>query len=154
MFDFFSKPVLVKTAEAAPAPVQPAAAAAQPDTKVGYLSADELNTATLTPLFEVAGGPALVMGYVSPANDVSYVASSIKRVLPPNAKLILVTTSGELCRPAGSRSIPLRSEGKCGSGSMRSSKNRSRTADRFTWSARWSRKANCRSKARRSTARR
>lgn len=105
MFDFFSKPVLVKTAEAAPAPVQPAAAAAQPDTKVGYLSADELNTATLTPLFEVAGGPALVMGYVSPDNDVSYVASSIKRVLSPNAKLILVTTSGELCRPAGSRTL-------------------------------------------------
>ena len=87
MLNFLSKPVLTKTAEAAPAPVQPAPATApaQPDTKVAYLSASELNTSTLTPLFEVAGGPALVIGYVSPDNDFPRVASSIKNVLPPNA---------------------------------------------------------------------
>ena len=107
MLSFLSKPVLTKTAEAAPAPVQPAPAPApaQPDTKVAYLSASELNTSTLTPLFEVAGGPALVIGYVSPDNDFPRVASSIKNVLPPNAKLIMMTTSGELCRPTGSRTL-------------------------------------------------
>jgi len=94
----------------APKPVQPPTAPANrtstiPDTKVAYLSSDELNSTNLTPLFEVAEGPALVMGYVSPDNDMHSVSSSIKRVLPPNAKLILVTTSGELCRPAGSRTL-------------------------------------------------
>lgn len=76
-----------------------------PDTKVAYLTADELNAAKLTPLFEVAGGPALVLGYISPDNDMGSVASSIKRVMPPNAKLIMMSTSGELCRPAGSRTL-------------------------------------------------
>ena len=94
----------------APKPVQPPTAPTNrtstiPDTKVAYLSSDELNSSTLTPLFEVAEGPALVMGYVSPDNDMHSVSSDIKRVLPPNTKLILVTTSGELCRPAGSRTL-------------------------------------------------
>lgn len=75
------------------------------DIKVAYLTASELNSAALTPLFEVAEGPALVVGYVSPDNDINSVASDIKKVLPPNAKLILLTTSGELCRPAGSHSL-------------------------------------------------
>ena len=108
MLSFSSKSVFMNTAEAASAPMPPAPAAqavSQPDTKVEYLSANDLNTSTLTPLFEVAGGPALVIGYVSPDNDFHRVASSIKNVMPPNAKLILVTTAGELCRPAGSRTL-------------------------------------------------
>ena len=105
MLSFSSKSGFMNTAEAAPAPAPAAQAASQPDTKVEYLSANDLNTTTLTPLFEVAGGPALVVGYVSPDNDFRRVASSIKNVLPPNAKLIMMTTAGELCRPAGSRSL-------------------------------------------------
>ena len=115
--DFFKSKKETPVASPTPAPlsqrVKPAVSAASstassatiPDTKVAYLSADELNSAKLTPLFEVAGGPALVMGYISPDNDMSSVVSDIKRVLPPNAKLIMVTTSGELCRPTGSRTL-------------------------------------------------
>ena len=76
-----------------------------PDTKVAYLTASELDYAHLSPLFDVAGGPALVIGYVSPDNDMDTVATSIKGILSSNAKLILLSTSGELCRPAGSRTL-------------------------------------------------
>ncbi|ORU01191.1 methyl-accepting chemotaxis protein [Anaerovibrio sp. JC8] len=85
-------------------PATPAAPSSA-DIKVAYLSASELSSNTLTPLFDVPEGPALVMGYLSPDNDVRSIASTIKGVLPPNAKLILVTTSGELCRPPGSRTL-------------------------------------------------
>ena len=88
-----------------PAATPTASAASTPDTKVAYLSTSELNSSALTPLFDVAEGPALVIGYVSPDNDMNDVASSIKAVLPPNAKLILLTTSGELCRTASSRTL-------------------------------------------------
>ncbi|MCR5176094.1 MAG: FIST C-terminal domain-containing protein [Anaerovibrio sp.] len=95
------------TASAAPAPQTNSSVpqSSHPDIKVEYLSADELNSTRLTPLFEVAGGPAVVIGYVSPDNDMHKVSSDIKKIMPPNAKLILMTTSGELCRPVGSKTL-------------------------------------------------
>ena len=101
MFNLFSNPITPKKAEAAPlqAAAKPAAPAADlPDIRSAYLHRSELTAAKLKPLFEVPGGPAIVLGFVSPDNPMAEIASSIKGSLPQGAKLLLVSTAGELCR--------------------------------------------------------
>ena len=104
MFKLFETP---KRAEAA-TPVTPAAVPAAtelPDIKTAYLAKSELTALRLKELVDVAGGPAMVIGFVSPDLDVPEVARLIKAEIPSSAKLLLMTTSGELCRPQGSHTL-------------------------------------------------
>ena len=73
-------------------------AAAQPDMKTAYLGKNELTATRLKELADVAEGCALMMGFVSPDLSVPDIARTIKQEIPSTTKLILMTTSGELCR--------------------------------------------------------
>ena len=77
----------------------------QQDIKVAYLGMNELTAVRLKDLADVAEGCALIMGFVSPDLNLSEVAQAIKREVPTTTKVILMTTSGELCRPQGSSSL-------------------------------------------------
>lgn len=102
MFKFFDAP---QRAEAAvPAPVS-SAVTDLPDIKTAYLSKSELTALHLKDLVDVAEGAAMVLGFVSPDLDVPEIARLIKAEIPSNTKLLLMTTSGELCRPQGSRTL-------------------------------------------------
>ena len=102
MFKFFDAP---QRAEAAtPAPVPPAATE-QTDIKTAYLSKSELTALRLKDLADVAQGAAMIVGFVSPDLDVPEVARLIKAEIPSSTKLLLMTTSGELCRPQGSHTL-------------------------------------------------
>ena len=87
---------------ASPLPAAAKADAAQEDIKVAYLGTAELTQARLRPIFDVAQGAALVLGFVSEDVDLGNVASTIKREMPPAAKLLLMTDSGELCHRGAS----------------------------------------------------
>ena len=115
MFSFFSKDKNTPVQESAPAPaptplerVRPQSpvtpANAQQDIKVVYLDRHELTGANLKELCDVAGGAALIMGFISPDLSVPEVARAIKQEIPRNTKLILMTTCGELCRVPGRHS--------------------------------------------------
>ncbi len=67
------------------------------DIKTGYFRTDELTPEKLRPFFVVAEGPAFVLGFVSPDNAMPEIAAVIKPLLPAEARLILVSTAGELC---------------------------------------------------------
>ena len=102
MFKLFGTP---QRAEAAtPAPISPAATELQ-DIKTAYLSKGELTALRLKELVDVAEGAAFIIGFVSPDLDVAETARSIKAEIPSNTKLLLMTTSGELCRPQGSHTL-------------------------------------------------
>ena len=102
MFKLFDTP---QRAEAAPSvPVSPAAAELS-DIKTAYLAKSELTALRLKELVDVAQGAAMVIGFVSPDLDVPEVARLIKAEIPSSTKLLLMTTSGELCRPQGSRTL-------------------------------------------------
>ncbi len=77
----------------------------QKDIRVSYLGVNELDAVNLKKLCDVAQGPALVLGFISPDLSMDSVAQSVKRELPSSTKLIMMTTSGELCRPSGSSSL-------------------------------------------------
>ena len=104
MFSIFSKkrqPLVMKRAEAAPTPTAPAPqASTKKDITVSYLGSGELDTARVKQATDVADGAALVLGFISPDLSLDTVASKIKPALPANAKLILLTTAGELCHTA------------------------------------------------------
>ena len=108
MMNIFSS--TMKKAEAASpaaARMTPAApvVSTQQDMKVAYLGKSDLTAVRLKDLADVAEGCALIMGFVSPDLNLSEVASAIKREVPTTTKVILMTTSGELCRPQGSRTL-------------------------------------------------
>ncbi|MGM9539979.1 methyl-accepting chemotaxis protein [Anaerovibrio sp.] len=56
-------------------------------------------------LTDVAEGCALIMGFVSSDLSLAEVAQTIKKEVSATTKVILMTTSGELCRPKGSRTL-------------------------------------------------
>ena len=102
MFKIFEEP---KRAEAAtPTPVSPAVTELS-DIKTAYLAKSELTALRLKELVDVAEGAALVLGFVSPDLDVPEVARLIKAEIPSSTKLLLMTTSGELCRAPGSQTL-------------------------------------------------
>ncbi len=113
MFNFFSSnektetPSLADRVNAVPkVPPQTAVpASAEKDIQVLYLNRHELDAAHLKELCQVAQGPALVLGFVSPDLSIDSTAQTIRKELPGNVKLILMTAAGELCRPAGSSSF-------------------------------------------------
>ena len=108
MLNFFSKSSaapIPATAGRQPQPTNISASTEKVDIKAAYLNKNELTSAQLKPLFELAEGTALVLGFVSPDLDFNSVAATIKRELPANTKLLLMTSAGELCRPAQSNTL-------------------------------------------------
>ena len=114
MLGFFSKNKNNPAPEAAPpaaAPTvaervhahvtQPPPGTAQQDMKAVYLNRSELSGGKVKELCNLPGGTALVMGFISPDLSVPEVARTLKQEMPPNARLILMTTCGELCRVPG-----------------------------------------------------
>ena len=115
MFNLFSK----SEASSSPTPAAPAhtvhaasrvtpassASVGKLDIKTAYLTKSDLHAGGLASLFDVADGPSLVLGFISPDLSMAEISSAIKRELPASAKLVLMTTSGELCRPNGSSSL-------------------------------------------------
>ncbi len=87
--------------------VNPAPVAAQQgkDMKVAYLGQNELTELKLKELCDLNGGPAMIIGFASDDVDIEQTARKIKQEIPNNTKLIMMSTSGELCRPQGSRTI-------------------------------------------------
>ncbi len=77
----------------------------QKDIRAAYLSARELDARNLKTLCDVAEGPALILGFISPDLSMDSVAQAIKREIPQGTKLIMLTTAGELCRPANSTTL-------------------------------------------------
>jgi len=77
----------------------------EPDIKTAYLHANELDASHLKDLCSLPQGAALVLGFVSPDLDVATVSHQIKQQVPPDTKVILMTTSGELCRQPGKNTI-------------------------------------------------
>ena len=81
------------------------AAVSQQDIRVSYLNENELDKAHLKTLCDVSEGAALILGFISPDLDMDKVARAIKQEIPSSAKLILMTTSGELCRTEQSSTL-------------------------------------------------
>lgn len=75
------------------------------DIQAAYLSANELNATNIGKLCNVAGGVALVLGFASPDNDFSQLATTIKNLLPANTALMMVSTAGELCNSSDNDSL-------------------------------------------------
>ena len=96
LFHDHKAPAIVTHAEAA-AVAHAAKQEESLDIRTSYLQRHELDAAHLQPLFALPDGVALVLGFVSPDLSLDDVAASIKHELPSDAKLILMTTAGELC---------------------------------------------------------
>lgn len=74
------------------------------DMKSVYLSRSELTAERLRELYDVPGGPAIVLGFISADLSMDDVARAVQSVSPPDVKLLLMTTCGELTHTADTRS--------------------------------------------------
>lgn len=74
------------------------------DMKASYLTESELSSSKLDDALNVADGAALVLAFVSPDLTLDSVAGKIRGKLN-GAKLIMLTTAGELCRVSTDRTI-------------------------------------------------
>ena len=105
MFNIFND---VKKAEAA---IKPAASPTQPlasnqqDIKVSYLKQSELTPENISELTDLPEGCALITGFVSPDLSLPDISRTLKAIISPSAKLILLTTAGELCRQNGDNTL-------------------------------------------------
>ena len=104
-----AKPLVVKT----PAQTEPPKARAPfaglgtvggSDMKSAYLSRSELTAERLRELYDVPGGPAIVMGFISADLGMDDVARAVQSVSPPDVQILLMTTCGELTHTKDSRS--------------------------------------------------
>ncbi|CQR74831.1 Methyl-accepting chemotaxis protein PctC [Sporomusa ovata DSM 2662] len=75
------------------------------DIQVAYLSVRELNAADINKLCEVADGVAFVVGFASPDNNFSQLATTIKGLLPANVPFMMISTAGELCNSTADATI-------------------------------------------------
>ena len=75
------------------------------DIRVTYFPDGNLPADTLRQALDVAEGAAIVLGFVSVDTDLADVGQKIKRAAPQGARIVVMTTSGELCRPTGSHSL-------------------------------------------------
>lgn len=75
-----------------------------PDMKATYLAESELSGSKLGDAVAVADGVALAIAFVSPDLSLDTVASKLRGKLS-GAKLLMLTTAGELCRVKGERTI-------------------------------------------------
>lgn len=110
MFNIFSSDK--KKAAPSPAPSASAvtttariAAQEQQDIRIAYLSSNELDARNLKTLCDVAEGPALILGFLSPDLNPDDVARALRQEIPKNTKLVMLTDAGELCRPANSTTL-------------------------------------------------
>ncbi|MBR3623307.1 MAG: histidine kinase, partial [Selenomonadaceae bacterium] len=74
------------------------------DIKATYLNESELDTDSVTRALQVADGAAFVLAFVSPDLSLDSVAQKLKKSLG-GAKLIMLTTAGELCRVNSDKTI-------------------------------------------------
>ena len=74
------------------------------DMKSVYLSRSELTAERLRELYDVPGGPAIVLGFISADLSMDDVARAVQSVSPPDVKFLLMTTCGELTHTADTRS--------------------------------------------------
>ncbi len=75
------------------------------DIQESYVSVAELNSFTINKLCNVAGGVAFVIGFVSPDNNFSQLATTVKGLLPANTAFIMISTAGELCNDGTNASL-------------------------------------------------
>mgnify|MGYP000852871448 FL=1 len=80
----------------------PSPIASGEDMRTVALHHSEISGSKLREALNVPGGPAAVVGFVSPDGDFAAVARAVSTALPPNTKLVLLSTAGELCREKGS----------------------------------------------------
>ena len=80
------------------------------DMKSAYLSRSELTAERLRELYNVPGGPAIVMGFISADLGMDDVAHAVQTASPPDVQLLLMTTCGELTRTKDSRSYYMDAE--------------------------------------------
>ena len=80
------------------------------DMKSAYLSRSELTAERLRELYNVPGGPAIVMGFISADLVMDDVAHAVQAASPPDVQLLLMTTCGELTRTKDSRSYYMDAE--------------------------------------------
>ena len=74
------------------------------DIKTVSFSRSELTAERLRELYDLPGGPAIVLGFISPDLSMEDTARAIQSASPPDVQLLLLTTSGELARTPGTRS--------------------------------------------------
>ena len=74
------------------------------DMKSAYLTRAELTAERLRELYDVPGGPAIVLGFISADLRMDDVARAVQSVSPPDVQLLLMTTCGELTHTPGTRS--------------------------------------------------
>ena len=74
------------------------------DMKSAYLSRNELTAERLRELYDVPGGPAIVLGFVSSDLPMAEIARTVQTASPPNAQILLVSSCGELTHTPGTRS--------------------------------------------------
>ncbi|MFC2741948.1 MAG: chemotaxis protein, partial [Selenomonas artemidis] len=77
------------------------------DIRTAYLSRAELTAERLRELYDLPGGPAVVLGFVSADLSMEDVSRAVSVASPPNVKILLMTTCGELAYEQGSRSYYL-----------------------------------------------
>lgn len=110
MFDFFGSNDKKNDAENLPRPAKrlmsekAGAYANLLDMKASYLTEGDLTTSKLDDALNVADGAAFVLAFVSPDLTLDSVAGKIRGKLN-GAKLIMLTTAGELCRVSSDRTI-------------------------------------------------
>ncbi|WP_313992423.1 methyl-accepting chemotaxis protein [uncultured Selenomonas sp.] len=74
------------------------------DMKTAYLSRSELTAERLRELYDVPGGPAIVLGFISADLPMADVARAVQSASPPDVQVLMMTTCGELTRTPGARS--------------------------------------------------
>lgn len=75
------------------------------DIKTAFLSRSELTAERLRELYDVPGGPAVVLGFISPDLSMADVARAVQSASPPDVRLLFLTTCGELTHTSDSRSF-------------------------------------------------
>ena len=74
------------------------------DMKSAYLSRSELTAERLRELYDVPGGSAIVLGFISADLAMDDVARAVQAASPPDVQILLMTTCGELTHTPGTRS--------------------------------------------------
>jgi hypothetical protein len=86
------------------APAGGAATVGGADIRTAYLARAELTAERLRALYDVPGGPAIVIGFISADLSMDDVARAVSAASPPDVKILLMTTCGELTHTPGTRS--------------------------------------------------
>lgn len=74
------------------------------DMRSAYLSRSELTAERLRELYDVPGGPAIVLGFISADLVMDDVARAVKAASPPDVQFLMMTTCGELTHTPGTHS--------------------------------------------------